>query len=201
LDAIGEKLDMDPNPGDTDGHTQGMSIMDSTARLEALLSSLAAGQDRATLREGNSPPAKRRRIENPASDAPIPTPLSTELCADVAETDLPDDLVDDLVDIYFARVHPWIPMLHVIRFRQDMANPSMRPTLATVFLAIISTCIRFSSDPRLGELEERSKLAKACRQRVILQSMESFSVQNLQAMIILAFDTVCLCILGGCIFF
>lgn len=36
----------------------------------------------------------------------------------------------------------------------------------------------------------KARIAKANRQRIILSSMESFSVENLQALVILAFDTV-----------
>jgi hypothetical protein len=100
------------------------------------------------------------------------------------------DLVDALVEIYFSRVHPWIPILHVHQFRSQMAVPQERKHLKTILNAIVSVCVRFSDDVRLGGLEDKARLAKANRQTVILQSMESFSVENLQAMIICAFDTV-----------
>lgn len=59
----------------------------------------------------------------------------------------PDDLIDALVEIYFARIHPWIPMLHVREFRERMATPSKRQRLGTMFHAIVSLCVRFSHDP------------------------------------------------------
>lgn len=102
----------------------------------------------------------------------------------------PDDLVDDLVEIYFTNVHPWIPILHVKQFRERMANPIHRRKLTTIFHAITSLCVRFSDDPRLRSAEVRNRCTKRCRQNVILQSMESFSVENLQALVIIAFDTI-----------
>ncbi|ORY66049.1 fungal-specific transcription factor domain-containing protein [Pseudomassariella vexata] len=102
----------------------------------------------------------------------------------------PDDLVDALVDIYFANVHPWIPMLHVRQFRERMANPTERQTLSTIFYAIISLCVRFSDDQRLGDADQKTRYAKRSRQLVILRSMESFSVENLQALTICAFDLI-----------
>jgi hypothetical protein len=114
------------------------------------------------------------------------------------EIDLPEDLLESLVDIYFARLHPWIPMLHVHQFRQKMADPVQRSRLDNIFYAITSLCIRFSNDERLGDDSARAELAKKCRETVILQSMQSFSVENLQALIICAFDTVCF-VLFGCI--
>ncbi|KAI1643241.1 fungal-specific transcription factor domain-containing protein [Daldinia loculata] len=107
------------------------------------------------------------------------------------EVDLPPkDLVDALVEIYFAKIHPWIPMLHVRLFRRRMAEDQKRARLTTIFHAIVSLCSRFSDDARLGNVEEKLRNAKRSRQTVLLRSMESFSVENLQALIICAFDTV-----------
>ncbi|KAF4459573.1 Zn(II)2Cys6 transcriptional activator [Fusarium albosuccineum] len=99
------------------------------------------------------------------------------------------DLVDSLVEIYFHKVHPWIPMLHVQRFRACLSSPSERARVSTILHAIVSLCVRFSDDPRLhGHV--RSQYALRCRQTVILESIDSFSVENLQALIICAFDTI-----------
>ncbi|KAI6087344.1 fungal-specific transcription factor domain-containing protein [Hypoxylon rubiginosum] len=107
------------------------------------------------------------------------------------DVDLPPrDLVDALVEIYFAKIHPWIPMLHVRGFRQRMANSRERTHLTTIFHAIVSLCARFSDDARLGNAEKKARDAKKSKQTVLLRSMESFSVENLQAMIICAFDTL-----------
>ncbi|KAI1762232.1 fungal-specific transcription factor domain-containing protein [Hypoxylon sp. FL1150] len=102
----------------------------------------------------------------------------------------PKDLVDALVEIYFANIHPWIPMLHVRDFRQRMANGRERSRLTTIFHAIVSLCARFSNDVRLGGAEKKAQDAKKSKQTVLLRSMESFSVENLQALIICAFDTL-----------
>lgn len=110
---------------------------------------------------------------------------------DFTSSYLPHDLVDDLVDIYFDKVHPWIPMLHVRNFRQEISNPSRRQKQKTVIDAIVSLCIRLSDDARLLDGNHRARIAQACRDRVILRSMESFSVESLQALIICAFETVC----------
>jgi hypothetical protein len=111
--------------------------------------------------------------------------------ADTNENDLPpDDLIDSLVKIYFTNIHPWIPILHVRQFREKMAAPAQRQKLTTIFHAIVSLCVRFSEDPRLINPDVRARYSKRSRQTVILQSMESFSVENLQALVICAFDTV-----------
>ena len=129
---------------------------------------------------------KRKRDEQLPQTVP-PTGLQHSI---LDEGILPPDLVDSLVEIYFSRIHAWIPILHVRQSRQRMGLPHERWKLNTVLRAIASVTIRFSDDPRLGSTESRIRLAQLNRQAVILQSMESFSVENLQALIICAFDTI-----------
>lgn len=103
----------------------------------------------------------------------------------------PDDLVDSMVNIYFNQIHPWIPMLHEPTFRGLLSNSSGRARVSTILYAIVSLCIRFSDDPRLQNAPQlRAQYSTSCRQTVILASMESFSVENLQAMTICAFDII-----------
>ncbi|KAF9784837.1 hypothetical protein IL306_007005 [Fusarium sp. DS 682] len=103
----------------------------------------------------------------------------------------PDDLVDSMVDIYFSQIHPWIPMLHGPTFRECLTSPSGRARVSTILHAIVSLCIRFSDDPQLQIAPElRAQYSTSCRQTVILASMESFSVENLQALTICAFDII-----------
>ncbi|KAI8307066.1 Citrinin biosynthesis transcriptional activator ctnR [Colletotrichum sp. SAR11_59] len=151
----------------------------------------------ATLAEGGEPAmatlaAWRPKIPETQTTAPKEnTRANAKLDSVFDDSLLPEaDLVDNLVEIYFANVHPWIPMLHVRQFRERMLDPEQRPQLSTIFHAIVSLCARFSQDARLGSPEEKTRYAKRCRQFVILNSMESFSVENLQALTIIAFDTV-----------
>lgn len=129
-------------------------------------------------------PSKRRRTDAEAELNPHATLLKDQHGLP------PRDLVDSLVEIYFERIHPWIPMLHVRKFRQRLLDPAGRSDMSTVLHAIVSLCVRFSDDPRLGAPRMKEELAKKSREAVILRSMESFSVKNLQALIICAFDIV-----------
>lgn len=151
----------------------------------------------ATLAEGGEPAMATLaawRPKNPETQTTAPkenTRANAKLDSVFDDSLLPEaDLVDNLVEIYFANIHPWIPMLHVRQFRERMLDPEQRPQLSTIFHAIVSLCARFSQDVRLGSPEEKTRYAKRCRQFVILNSMESFSVENLQALTIIAFDTV-----------
>lgn len=167
----------------------GPSLQESALELRKSLSAIG--------NQGNANPEALRNIFNPSREAkrrriddgrPVGSSATTSVLASPAP--LPDDLVDALVDIYFERVHPWVPMLHAGKFRQDMADPEQRRSKSSILHAITSLCTRFSDDPRLGNAESRTMLSKRCRDTVILQSMEFFSVANLQALIICAFDTV-----------
>ncbi|KAB8220936.1 fungal-specific transcription factor domain-containing protein [Aspergillus novoparasiticus] len=103
---------------------------------------------------------------------------------------LNSDLVHHLVEFYFANIHHWIPILHVRRFREQIQSYKGRQKAIYILHAIVALCSRFSDDSRLGSDAEKAELAEKSRQRVILSSMESFSVENLQALVIIAFDTI-----------
>ncbi|KAF6843195.1 hypothetical protein CMUS01_02354 [Colletotrichum musicola] len=163
------------------------SLNETTASLKNTLATLADGGDSAMATLAACRP--KNIPQKTASEEPTRTNGSLESVFE--DTLLPQaDLMDSLVEIYFANVHPWIPMLHVRQFRERMQDPAQRPQLGTIFHAVVSLCARFSQDPRLGTAEEKARYAKRCRQVVILNSMESFSVENLQALTIIAFDTI-----------
>ncbi|KAL1856445.1 hypothetical protein Daus18300_010712 [Diaporthe australafricana] len=136
-----------------------------------------------------APPTKKRKTDGNGASK-FDGPASGVTSGDDNELP-PDEVLVSLVEIYFELIHPWIPMLHVRNFRQRMKDPFQRGQITTICHAIVSICARFSNDPRLGhDSEERAQKAKRSREAVILQSMQSFSVENLQALIIIAFDTI-----------
>lgn len=177
-----------PDARSSSSYTSPGSLHDSTVRLRDSLTAVSRGQNGDACAAASafdpSRPSKRRRV-----GAEVELNHHTTLPKD--EHGLPPkDLVDTLVEIYFERIHPWIPMLHVRKFRQHLLDPVGRSEMSTVLHAITSLCVRFSDDPCLGDPAEKEALAKKSRETVILRSMESFSVKNLQALIICAFDIV-----------
>ncbi|KAH6646148.1 fungal-specific transcription factor domain-containing protein [Truncatella angustata] len=162
------------------------SLQEYTSQFKQALSGLQPDNLTESLRKTSRSSAKRQRLEGdslPESHSKLPWMRDGHLC-------IPDDLIDSLVEIYFARIHPWIPILHTRRFQENMKIPREREKMKSIFHAIASLCTRFSDDQRLANHEVRSKLVQECRQSVILDSMESFSVESLQALIICAFDTI-----------
>jgi hypothetical protein len=134
--------------------------------------------------EATSRSAKRQRVnEKVSSDHPI------DIDDDLTVI-LPPQVMTELVDFYFVNCHPWIPVLHVANFRERMRLPQHRPRVACILHAIIAVCARFSQSEFLQNEEFKTRIAEKSRQKVILESTESFSVENLQALVIIAFETV-----------
>lgn len=188
LNSISSQTAADLTPPSSDAPIHGESLKECTTKLKDTLTKISDNEFFSTLDVPTRSPLKRKRTEIECECSGQVLPQSENESA--GENTLPpDDLVDDLVEIYFKKIHPWIPILHVRQFRERMV-PAKRQELHTIFHAITSLCIRFSEDPRLNNAAVRAKYAKRSREIVVLQSMESFSVGNLQALVICAFDIV-----------
>lgn len=101
-----------------------------------------------------------------------------------------EGILASLVEKYFEIIHPWIPMIHEKTFRTRFRLPGQRRAISNILHAIVVATARFSSiDTHLSTIDILP-LVKACRQRVMVTAMESISVENLQALIIIAFDSI-----------
>lgn len=99
----------------------------------------------------------------------------------------PSDMMDKLCDIYFEQIHPWIPILHRATFNIDHIKDIYNQGSNITLQAITAVTIRFLSE--LSGQEKESYYVR-CREAVISASMDRFSVENLQATIIIAFDII-----------
>lgn len=95
--------------------------------------------------------------------------------------------LESYIDTYFTHVHPWIPMLNQDRFRQRIEDPSELPKLKVILQALVMIASRYL--PHELGLSEIWGVEKT-REWVILRSMESNTLEGLQALIIIAFDDV-----------
>lgn len=195
LDDIAPQGVSHSSPPDSGCSIAGASLQERTAQFRKTLLSSASGDGTSHVLppDGTHEPidstlnGQRHQAEQLL---PRPDPRCKSTYGDGKELP-PDEVLFSLVEIYFQLIHPWIPMLHVRNFRQRMKDPSQRDQITTICHAIVSICARFSDDPRLGhDSDVRTQRAKRSRDTVILQSMQSFSVENLQALIIVAFDTI-----------
>ncbi|RDW72338.1 putative C6 transcription factor [Aspergillus mulundensis] len=164
--------------------TSADGIQDSREKLKISLLEVAASHKN-SVGASDGPRPKRQRTE--VSLGPSPDPEKhTISAADIIDS----DLLGLFVDFYFDNIHHWIPILHVSRFCKNIESAAGRTKSKYIIYAIIAVCIWFVDDHRLADEDKKTRIAESCRQKVLLCSMESFSVQNLQALVIIAFDTI-----------
>ncbi|KAL4791613.1 fungal-specific transcription factor domain-containing protein [Aspergillus venezuelensis] len=170
--------------GVDEGNGNGNGIQGEKESVKRSLLQMAAESEnsRQSGENGYPRPTKRRMTatEPSSNDSELLTP--TEM--------IESSLMTRLVEFYFDNIHHWIPILHIHRFRQQIKSREGRGRAVYVLYAIIAACIRFVQDPALADEERKSAVAEKCRREVVLHSMESFSVENLQALVIIAFDTI-----------
>lgn len=100
-------------------------------------------------------------------------------------------LLDAIVDTYFSKIHPWIPLLHEGRFRTRLEHPNERSNSAVVLHALVAITMKHVRFEDLGfKKEEAIRQINLSRNLVILNGMDSLSVENLQALTLIAFDHV-----------
>jgi hypothetical protein len=98
-------------------------------------------------------------------------------------------LLQTVIEVYFDVVQHWIPFLHRTRFQSRMADAQERPKLEILLHAIVTVTLRLIDTTGLGMSQaEIDQKIQASRNYVLLRSMDSLSVENLQALIIIAFD-------------
>jgi hypothetical protein len=125
---------------------------------------------------------KRRRIDEPdqwpdSADGPWMPPLPS----------LP--LLEAIVEAHFRTLHHWMPILHETRFRAKLRDSQERLKLAVLFHALVSTSIKYISLDDFGmTVEDVEHQIRVSRRAVVLNAMESLSLENTQALVFLAFD-------------
>lgn len=137
-----------------------------------------------------SQPRKRRRLDscgNPNIDLHLPL----EDLVDASSNLPPAELLEDIVNVYFTKIQPWIPVLHETLFRARMHDADQLPALVVIIHAMVVAAIRFAQPETHGlSFQDIECWAKRSRSIVVLTAMDSLSVENLQALIIIAFDDV-----------
>jgi hypothetical protein len=138
----------------------------------------------------HAPPRKRRRIDS-CGNPKIELALPLEDLLDTTTSLPPPKLLEDVVTAYFDNIQAWIPILHETRFRRRMESPEQRIRLIIVIHAIIVAAIRFANPEAHGlstvDVEAQTRTSRSI---VVLNAMDSLSVENLQALTIIAFDDV-----------
>lgn len=135
-------------------------------------------------------PRKRRRVDscgNPSVD--LLQPLEENL--ECSSASLPSaDLMGEIIDVYFDVIQPWIPIIHETQFRRRVHDEEQLPQLVVILHAMVVAALRFV-DSKMTPREVEGAMARS-RSMVVLASLDSLSVENCQALIIVAFNDVSL---------
>ncbi|KAJ4259718.1 hypothetical protein NW762_007649 [Fusarium torreyae] len=132
-------------------------------------------------------PRKRRRVDSCGNpNIELATQLG-ELGSNSSQLP-PPELLEEVINAYFILVQPWIPILHETRFRSRFYNHEQLPCLTVLLHAIVVAAIRFvdSGNGGLSEREIETWISRS-RSIVLLSAMDGMSVENLQALSIIAF--------------
>lgn len=104
------------------------------------------------------------------------------------------ELLEAILDTFFTVLRPWIPCVREARLRSQLVDPIERPKVAVLLHAMVSATIRFVDYRSYGISELGFKRqVQISRNQVLLTAMDGLSLENLQALIILAFDSVSYC--------
>lgn len=135
-----------------------------------------------------SPSRKRKRggCERNTSitlDAPEENDISSSLP--------PKHVLNIIIPKYFQTLHHWIPFLHEAHFNSRLASHDENQQLVVVLHAIVAAVLRLVNFSDAGmSLQDVELQIKRSRQAVLLTAMECPTVENLQALIIIAFDHI-----------
>ncbi|KAH7391643.1 fungal-specific transcription factor domain-containing protein [Cadophora sp. MPI-SDFR-AT-0126] len=101
------------------------------------------------------------------------------------------EILNLIVEKYFSVLQHWIPFLHQKRFERHLSNPLKKERNAVVLHAITCATLRFVKDDDHG-MSDQEVLNRVLHSRrvVMLTALSRPSMENLQALIIIAFDHI-----------
>jgi hypothetical protein len=100
-------------------------------------------------------------------------------------------VLDAMLDTYFKGIHPWVPLIHEARFRARLEDNDKRLKYCIVLHALVAITMKHVRFEEYG-MSKKEAICQIRRSRniVMLSGMNSLSVENLQALVLIAFDYV-----------
>jgi hypothetical protein len=152
---------------------------------------------RDTHRHLPEPMSVRTVVETPLTQAaPRPRSFTSSTLTPskpfpIGESELPPyDLVYNLVDLFFKHVNPWSPILdRKTTFNVLFGGSRLSEDDRVLLNAIVATTLRFSSDVRLTP-SSRKQYHDVAKTKVLYHCLENPSIESMQALVILAIDTI-----------
>ncbi|KAJ9606333.1 hypothetical protein H2200_009294 [Cladophialophora chaetospira] len=130
---------------------------------------------------------KRRRLADPTRNASDSGILKTDLSASLPS----QEVLDVVLSEYFATIHHWIPMVHQTRLRSRLEDEEESSRLVVLLHAMIAVTLPRISPERCGVTQgEKEELIVISGKLVMLHALDDLNVENLQALIMIAFDRI-----------
>lgn len=161
--------------------------------ISARCQSQASGEHSVSLERDRG----RRRVETAYS--------STPSSCDDAESHTPDldplqdpisflpsqEILGQVLDAYFSTVHHWIPFIHPTRFRARLLDPAESNKVNVLVHSMIVVALRQVKAPGFtlngSDIEHQIRMS---RHVVMLNALNDLSIENLQALGLIACDHV-----------
>lgn len=141
-----------------------------------------------------NPPLKRKRdyetgqgIQSTATTMET-TPTTKTTGDPCALRPLPNG-IEDVMEVYFRYIHPWVPVLHPSKFVKRAHDSSRSDGVTMILRAMVAVTARHMRNQDT-EATTLIQYATECRQRAIAEAIQSNTIEALQALILVAFDTV-----------
>jgi hypothetical protein len=100
-------------------------------------------------------------------------------------------ILQSVIKTYFQSLHHWIPFLHQSHFEIRLSDPTKRRGLTVVLHAMVCSTLKLvDGDSLRMSRADVHRQVKHSRQIVLLTAMSSPSIENLQALVILAFNHI-----------
>ncbi|KAH7115110.1 fungal-specific transcription factor domain-containing protein [Dendryphion nanum] len=100
------------------------------------------------------------------------------------------DFIEQLLDAYFGNVHPWIPILHETRFRSKLADRKYLDQSLIILHAILVSALRLVENNPLVPIVDIQDEVRKSRAFINFNAMSDLTVENLQALVIIAFTDI-----------
>lgn len=145
---------------------------------------LCETQSQDSNRTGNNPRKRRHTAEED-----LPGDLSRTVNSNPSQ--LPIGILEKVVDRFCKVIHPWIPFLHLTRIKTKLQQLHQGTELDLVLHAILYTTMKYMTEDEMTmNKAEMLLMADHSRKSVMLSALEDLTLDNIQSLIILAFDAV-----------
>ncbi|UNI13368.1 hypothetical protein JDV02_000118 [Purpureocillium takamizusanense] len=192
MDAGRSRVGPPTSPGRSNSEGEHPTILRMhTDRLKQALQSAAANADSDHDGQGGGRlpelgTKRKRSFEAYAAPKRIHTTSTEDLCS---LNPLPKQ-VDDTLTTYFKVVHPWLPVLHPSTFLRRARDPNRSDGVTLIIRAIVAVAAKHVVKTDAEEVSDLSEYAEVCRQGVTSTATEANSIEAVQALLLITFDTL-----------